>query len=112
VTLQKQIERQRWPDFFVTFSNGNRGRPVVLKVDDPSLGISRLVHAVPLMGVDYDPVDKGDDIVVTIGRETVDFAHTITAPLEVVELQDESGAVTELDVVDESNSTTRVMFVD
>lgn len=110
--LSKKIERERWPDFFVTFSNGNRGRSIVIKVDDPSLGISRLDDGVPLLGAGYDPAGKGNDIVVSSGRESVDWTHTIDAPAEVTELQDESGTVTELVVVADDKSTTRVIFVD
>ena len=112
MTLRTQIKPERWSDFFVTFSNGNRGRSIVIKVDDPSLGIARLDSGVPLMAMGFDPAGKGDDIVVTIGRESIDWTHIVNAPLEIVELQDESGTVEELIVVDESNTTTRVIFVD
>lgn len=110
--LPRQIDREEWPGFFVAFSNGNRGRSIIVKVEDPSLGISRLDDGVPLLGVDYDPVGKGDDIVVSIGRESVDWTHTINAPVSVFELQDESGNVMQLIVVDKSSTTTRVILVD
>ena len=38
MTINKQIPQADWKDFFVTFSNGNRGREISLEVFDSESG--------------------------------------------------------------------------
>jgi hypothetical protein len=46
-----------------------------------------------MMAVDYDPVGKGSDIVVTTGIDEIDYSHTIQAPAEVWQAQNNDGEV-------------------
>lgn len=105
---QQTIDPAEWPAFFVAFSNANRGRAIAVTVDDPSLGRSCLNDGVPLLALDYDPADRGDDLVITIGRDSLEATHVIRSPTEVTELRDEQRAVTGLKIVDHAGATTEM----
>jgi hypothetical protein len=106
MAINTQIAREDWKDFFVTFSNGNRGRRLSLEVLDSESGDSGQAKQGKLLAVDYDPVDKGNDIVVTTGTDEVDYSHTIEAPVEVWKAQQDSGEVAALEVIDQNNVKT------
>lgn len=108
MAINTQIPREEWKDFFATFSNGNRARPVTMEVFDTSSGSSGPMKLGPLMGVDYDPVDKGNDIILSIGMDNVDRTHTIDAPTEVRQAQLDNGEIFALEIVDQAGSKTVV----
>jgi hypothetical protein len=106
----KQIDQGRWSEFLSMFSNGNRGRLVAIEIADMADGDQPLSDAAPLFAVDFDPAGKGDDMVITTGRDDVDYTHKISDPLEVWESQDDNGKVTALEVIDRNGSKTIVAF--
>jgi hypothetical protein len=110
LAINTQVPREEWKDFFVTFSNGNRGRMLSLEVLDPESGDSGQVKQGKLLALDYDPVDKGNDIVVTTGVDEVDYSHTIEAPVEVWKVQQDSGEVAALEIIDQNNVKTILSF--
>ena len=111
MTLTNQIPRERWLDFCATFSNGNRGRLLSIEVHTDDQGDNQLVTSVPLIGIAYDPPEKGNDIVVTIGHdEEEEYVHRIPTPTEVRESQADNGQVTKLEIIDQNNSTTTLSF--
>jgi hypothetical protein len=106
MAINTQISQDDWKDFFVTFSNGNRGRMLSLEVLDSESGDTGQVKQGKLMAVDYDPVGKGNDIVVTTGDDAVDYTHTIKAPVEVWKAQHDSGEIAALEIIDQNNAKT------
>ncbi len=110
MAINTQVPTDEWPDFLVTFSNGNRGRAVSLEVCDPESGDSGQVKQGKLMAVDYDPDGKGNDIVVTTGVDEIDYSHTIKAPLEVWQSQQDNGEVLALEIIDQNSVKTVIGF--
>jgi hypothetical protein len=106
----KEIDQARWSEFLSMFSNGNRGRLVAIEIADMAEGDQPLSDTALLFAIDYDPTNKGDDLVITTGRDEVDYTHTISAPAGIWELQDDYGKVTALEVIDRSGSKTIVTF--
>jgi hypothetical protein len=106
----KKIDQERWSEFLSMFSNGNRGRMVAIEVADMAIGDQPLTDAAPLFAIDYDPADKGDDLVITTGRDDVDYSHTISDPVEICEAQDDNGKVVALEVVDRKGAKTILVF--
>ena len=76
----KQLPREEWGAFLATLSTENRGRVVSAEVVGEDVG-DQLLFTGPLMALDYDPVGKGDDIVITAGEEA--FEHVIHSPSEL-----------------------------
>ena len=110
MAINTQIPREDWKGFLVTFSNGNRGRMLSLEVLDSESGDSGQVKQGKLMAVDYDPLGKGTDIVVTTGVGEVGYSHTIEAPVEVWKAQQDSGEVAALEIIDQNNVKTILSF--
>jgi hypothetical protein len=106
----KKIDQGRWSEFLSMFSNGNRGRLVAIEIADMADGDQPLADAAPLFAIDFDPAEKGDDMVITTGRDEVDYTHKISAPQEVWESQDDNGKVTALEVIDRNGSKIIVAF--
>ena len=106
MTINTQVPQEEWKDFFVAFSNGNRGRMLSLELLDSDSGDSGQVKQGKLMSVDYDPIDKGNDIVVTTGVDEVEYTHTIEAPVEVWKAQQDSGEVAALEIINQNNVKT------
>jgi hypothetical protein len=106
----KKIDQGRWLEFLSMFSNGNRGRRVAIEVADMSNGDQPLTEAAPLFAIDYDPANKGDDLVITTGRDEVDYSHKINAPAEIWESQDDNGKVVSLEVIDRNGARTIIAF--
>ena len=92
------------------FSNGNRGRMIAVEVADMANGDQPLTEAAPLLAIDCDPANKGDDLVITTGRDEVDYSHTISDPVEIRESQDDNGKVVALEVIDRDGAKTIVAF--
>lgn len=106
----KKIDQGRWLEFLSMFSNGNRGRVVAIEVADMSIGDQPLTDASPLFAIDYDPANKGDDLVITTGRDEVDYTHKISAPVEIWESQDDNGKVVSLEVINRDGAKTILVF--
>ena len=94
----------------MTFSNGNRGRELTMEVFDAISGSTGQTKQGPLMAIDYDPVGKGNDIVVTTGVDEIDYSHAIQGPVEVWQQQSDEGEVAALEIVDQNNVKTVLAF--
>ena len=92
------------------FSNGNRGRMIAIEVADMAIGDQPLTQAAQLFAIEYDPANKGDDLVITTGRDDVDYSHKISAPVEIWELQDDNGKVVALEIINRDGAKTIVAF--
>ena len=102
----KQLPEDAWLGFFSTLSTENRNRPVTVELISPELGDQIIVEGAPLMAVDYDPADVGDNLVVTTGEESLE--HVIQEPREVWLARDELGRIEVIEVVDGEGSRTLI----
>lgn len=106
MAITTQIPQEQWKDFFVTFSNGNCGRVLSLEIFDAESGDISASNQGKLMAVDYDPVGKGNDIVVTTGVDEIGYSHTINAPVEVWKAQNDDGQIGALEIIDQNSVKT------
>lgn len=110
MALNRQVPQEEWADYFVTFSNGNRGRTFSIEVFDSQSGSTGQHRQGSLMAVDYDPEGRGNDIVVTAGKEEIEYSHTVKGPVEVWQEQADDGQVAAIAIVDQSQGKTVVSF--
>jgi hypothetical protein len=106
----KKIDQGRWPEYLSMLSNGNRGRTITIEMADMAIGDQPLSDAAPLFAIDFDPAGKGNDLVLTTGRDEVDYTHTIGHPAEIWESQDDNGKVLALEIINQSGSKTILTF--
>ena len=105
----KKLEQEKWLEFLSIFSNGNRGRMISIEIEDTS-GAQPIVDAAPLFAIDYDPVNKGNDLVISTGKDSVTNSHTISAPTEIWQAQNDNGEVTALEVINQNNFRTIIVL--
>jgi len=110
MTKSKLIPVKEWVEFCGLFTNGNKGRLVTISDIDERAMDNVLAKEMPLWAIDYDPIDKGDDIVVTLGENSMEFSHTIDAPVELWESRNEKGVVNQLRIIDRSNNEYNLTF--
>lgn len=106
----KQIHADKWAEHCSLFTNGNKGRMVTITSLDNETGNLILAENSPLMAFDYDPIKKGDDMVISLGKDTLEYSHTIQAPIEFWETHDDSGEVTSIEIIDQMDNKVIVTF--
>lgn len=94
------------------FSDGNRGRTLTIRVIDQELGDEELIKDAPLQVIVFDPVSKGNDLVIETGKDEVFYAHSVDAPVEVWAGQDENGIVRALSITSGAGTQTILSFSD
>jgi len=109
ITETKKIPRERWSNFCEAFSNENRGRVVNITIIDEDIG-ELLAEGTIFSAIDYDPVRKGDVIVISYGGTTSVAFHDVAIPLEIWEAQDESGIVVALEISAAEDRQTIIKF--
>lgn len=97
--MKKEIEFSDWQGRLQTFTNGNRGRTGSILV-----GTSILVEFKPLISVNYDPVGKGNDMVLSLEG----YTHVIDGPEKMYVIEDHHGMVKTLEIVDDKGNTTQL----
>jgi hypothetical protein len=109
-TTTKEIPAEDWGAWCDTFTNGNRGRLIRIEIVGGELGAEPLVDDARLVAIDYDPVHKGDDFVVSYGEEDAPTSHVIRAPARLWQAQDADGLVVALEIEDENGRRTILSF--
>jgi Family of unknown function (DUF5335) len=108
-TQSKAVPRERWVEFLSLFSNGNRGRRVSIETIS-SAEDWRVASQAPLLAIDYDPAGKGDDVVISLGQDSLAASHVVQDPQELWEAQDENGKVVAVQIVDKTGAKTLLGF--
>jgi hypothetical protein len=95
----KNIPGERWQEFCESFTSGNRGRIINITVDNGDIG-EALVEKAIFSAIDYDPIGKGDDLVIAYGGLSPVAFHVVSMPYEIWQAQDENGKVIVLEIID------------
>lgn len=101
MSTKKQIQNAEWQERIQTFSSGNRGRKAAIAVEGMILAENQVFR-----DIEYDPVGKGNDLIMTLGHMEDMFTHTIAAPAALYIHQESNGVVDALEVVDGKGGTT------
>ena len=109
ISETKNIPGERWQEFSETFTNGNRGRVVDITIVSEDVG-ELLAEGTIFSAIDYDPIGKGDEMLISYGGSTPVAYHTVTMPLEIWQAQDENGKVIALEIIDAQERKTIIKF--
>ena len=101
MSTKKRIQNKDWLERLQLFSSGNRGRKAAIATE----GMTIIENQV-LRDIEYDPIGKGNDLIITLGYMEDLFTHTIDAPVELYIHQESNGVVSTLEVVDENDKST------
>ena len=108
IELTKSVPQEQWSEFFDQFSDGNRGRHISIEIITPELGDEELIQNAPLMAIVYDRPEKGNDLVIEVGKDEVTYAHTVDSPTEIFTGQSESGRMLAVHITDAAGTKTLV----
>lgn len=104
----KTITSEKWAEWAVLFTNGNRGRLISIFLEDDNPEGDLLVEDVELVALDYDPIGKGDTFIISHGDDENPTRHEIEEPISLVQGQDANGLVVSLSIEDASGTITMI----
>ena len=110
IEINKSVPRDRWGEFFDQFTDGNRGRHISIAIIGSELGDAELIKNAPLMAMVYDRPGKGDDLVIEVGKDEVNYAHTVDSPTEVLTGQNSNGVMVALRISDAAGTQTLIQL--
>lgn len=101
MSTKKQILFDDWQERLQLFTSGNRGRKSAIAANDMTI-----VEDHEFRDIEYDPIGKGNDLIITLGTMDNFITHTINAPVEIFFHQEENGEVSTLEIFDQNGETT------
>ena len=114
---QKQIGQERWPDYLGQVTAGNRGRLIAVDIITPTdifpePQINILLLGSPLLALEYEPVKKGNAIILSVGEDAVEYEHAVDAPVVLTENLEADGSLDSLEILDQNGARTKLNFFD
>jgi hypothetical protein len=120
MSKRDQISQEHWSEYLDQVSAGNRGRRVSLDVVGqpegvpvPNAELSPVavdLSDAPFLAIGYDPVNKGNAIVISAGASAVEYEHSVEAPVELAVDLDDNGRLDSLEIVDQNGARTKLNF--
>ena len=101
MSTTKKINKEEWQERLQLFTSGNRRRKAAIEVE----GITTVKNQA-LRDVEYDPIGKGNDLIITLGNSENLFTHTVNDPEELVLHQESNGEVSSLEIKDQYGEKT------
>jgi len=122
MSKREQIGYQRWSDYLDQVTAGNRGRRVSLDVvgrqaDGVPMHSAELspvaigLTDAPFLSIEYDPINKGNAIVISSGVGEVAYEHPVEGPVELTANRDPDGRLDSLEILDQNGARTKLNFV-
>jgi hypothetical protein len=106
MSTRKQLPIDEWQQWLQTFTSGNAGRKVAIAAEGMTL-----VENKAFRDLEYDPVGKGNDLVITVGYGDETYWHTVNAPVEIYEHQENNGQVSTLEILDQNGKAVFLRFL-
>lgn len=104
-----EVPPRIWNRTLQEFSQIHEGWLVSLEVMSPEVGAQSEFKAVPLLGIDLDPADRGDAISIAVARSAKDrVTHQIHAPRKLWIERTDAGADVALDI-DAEDGTRNIL---
>ena len=60
--------------------------------------------------MEYEPVKKGNAIIISTGVDAVEYEHATDAPVELTANLDADGRLDSLEILDQNNARTKLNF--
>ena len=105
MSTKKQIPNSEWQERIQTFTSGNMGRKVAISAEGMTI-----VENKPFRDLEYDPVGKGNEMIITMGEGDDTYWHTVIALVEVYEHQESNGEISSLEIVDQNGDSVYLRF--
>jgi hypothetical protein len=112
-----EISQDNWTNYLSEMTTSNRGRLIAVDIAAPNEVSHKPEIDIPAMGsplfsLEYEPITKGNDIVLSIGEESLDYEHVIAMPLELTANLNTDGSLDSLEILAQGGARTRVNFLE
>jgi hypothetical protein len=97
LSTRKQIENEYWQEQLQILNSTNKGRSAAIVLQGMTI-----VENVPFDCFVYDPIRKGNDIVLTLDG----FIHMVNEPVEMYIIHDANGVISELEILGQNGFAT------
>ena len=77
------VARGEWSRVIETFINVNRGRTIKVERYGGGKPHEHMAEGSPLFSVTYNPPDKGDSLIIAVGKDRVEQEYPVAAPKEI-----------------------------
>jgi len=114
---RNQIDQDNWSDYLGEVASKKRGWLVAVEVIGPKEVLTKPEVVLPAMGspllaLEYEPITKGNAIILSVGEVTVDYEHAVNEPVELVENPGADGRLSSLEILDRNGVRTKLNFID
>lgn len=106
----KEIQSERWQEWSTMFTNTNQGRIINLEIKDEESSTKTLADNLELIAVDYDPVGKGNNFVISFGSRQSPSRHRIDNPVKITQMQNKIGLVASIIIEDTMGIRSIILF--
>ena len=104
--MKKQIQKSEWCERLQTLSSGNKGANALLEEAGQNIA-----ENMPFRNIEYDPVGKGDDLVIALGTIDNNLRHVVSSPAELYLHEDSNGVLTSVEIINKKSVTTSIRFL-
>lgn len=106
MSTKKKLPKEDWQERIQLFVSGNTGRKAAI-----ATGGMTIVENQVLRDVAYDPVGKGNDLIITLGYAEDLYTHTVLAPVELFLQEENNGVVSILEIIDQNGDITNLRLL-
>ena len=97
---KEKISPDRWNGYIDSFYRDHKERVVNIEVYGEDVGKEIIVHDMPLKHLDYISGYQKGAFIISFGYERTEYTHVIEAPRTIWEVNNKSGQVISLEVID------------
>ncbi|WP_103668524.1 DUF5335 family protein [Pseudanabaena sp. BC1403] len=108
IALSKSIPQEQWGKFFDQFSGDHLGRHIEIEIIDSELGDESLIKHAPLLAMIYDRPGKGNNLSIEVGKDKMNYGHTVDSPTEISTAQNANGDIVAIWIADATGRKTLV----
>ena len=101
MSIKKKLPKEDWQERIQLFVSGNTGRKVAVATEGMTIAENQV-----LRDVAYDPIGKGNDLIITLGFAEDLFTHTVLAPVELILHEEDNGVVSTLEIIDQNGDVS------
>jgi Family of unknown function (DUF5335) len=110
IDVTKTVPTEQWEKFFDQFSTSNRGRHIAIEIIDAELGDEELIKNAPLLAMIYDRPNKGNNLAIEVGKDVMNYGHSIDAPTEILTGENSKGEIMAIWIAEATGRKTLVKF--
>lgn len=100
---KEKILPDHWNGYINSFYRDHKAQAVNIEVYGEDVEKEVIVYDMPLKHLGYISGDQNESLIISFGFERNEFTHIIEAPKTIWEINNKSGRVISLEVIDEHN---------